>query len=656
MRWHGTTLPDPIRADIAAATARRPRGRPRGRRAHCARYALVAATLALTGLSSRPCLAAHWHLPFHLRRWLRRDQWIELKEHAHRPKPAAEDKRAGFILFARDPLERMYPGSRPRPQDLVGALQLTAAQDQYEPAQVGVYALHDLQAVTVSVSDLRNDAGDVLPASAAVVRMVRFYGAPLSARRRDRFGVVPKTLEIAVPIDVAHGTVRPYWITVHVPPDQPGGTYRGVARVEHANGSRELPLTVEVLPLHLREPDILYGTLSINPLAEISHALAHPHALLLSDKIDENIHAAGADELLRLAELMLRDQRAHGMNTISPWSAKEYTLRGEDPYLSDLEVAILLYRRIGFTQPMLYQMGTLLHTNKNNRAASYRGFDPHRDLAIAHDVARYYTARFAREGLPGIIFLPSEEPNLGDGISVLDPPDTRQRITRDLLRTIKDAGGRTGMTCTPESAKAVGALADYWIVAARRFTPDVYEAAAQAGAHLAIYANAAMMGQNTYAPRFMFGYFVWANRLKGMLPWTYPVQPNRFPVNVGGRGEGGLNVHDRFIGLDGTPIPTIQWELSRMGIDDAKYLTTLDALAHDAAQSGSPAARAAADAARTFLDEVRAEIEPDLHRYTFEHPHTFEPVGEAGWDVTRFEQTRARAIALLRELLSATHT
>jgi len=617
---------------------------------------MVAATLALICLSSLPAQAVHLHMPFHLRRWLRRDRWIELKEHGQRPKPTAADKRDGFILISRDPLERIYPGSRPRPQDLVDDLHLTAARDQYEPVQVGVYAVHDLQGVTVTVSDLSDEAGHVLPASGTVVRMVRFYGASLSARHRDRFGVVPKTLEVAVPIDVPNGTLRPYWITVHVPSDQPGGTYRGTVRIAHPRGSRDLQLTVEVLPLLLQEPDILYGTLSINPLAEISHALAHPHALLLSDKIEENIRIAGADALLHQAELMLRDQRAHGMNTISPWSAKEYTLRGEEPYLSDLEVAILLYRRIGFTQPMLYQMGTLLHTNKNNRAASYTGFDPRRDMSIAHDVARYYTRRFAQEGLPGIIFLPSEEPNLGDGISLFDSPDARQRITRDLLRTIKDAGGRTGMTCTPASAKAIGELADYWIVAARRFTPDVYDEAAQAGARLAIYANAAMMGQNTYAPRFLFGYFAWANGLKGILPWTYPVQPNRFPVNASNRGEGALNVHDRFLGIDGTPIPTIQWEMSRMGIDDAKYLTTIDALAREAAHSSSPTAHEAADAAGAFLADVHSQVGNDLRNYTFEHPHTFEPVGESGWDVARFQETRARAVAVLKQLMNATRS
>src|SRR6185295_19092741 len=116
----------------------------------------------------------------------------------------------------------------------------------------------------------------------------------------------------------------------------------------------------------------------------------------------------------------------------------------------------VLYRRIGFSKPMLYQMGTLLHTNKNNRGAPYKEFTAARDVPIARDVARYYTDRFAREGLPGIIFLPIEEPNLGDGVSMLDPPDIRQGIARELLRAIKEAGGRTGVTCTPESAAAVG--------------------------------------------------------------------------------------------------------------------------------------------------------------------------------------------------------
>jgi hypothetical protein len=141
------------------------------------------------------------------------------------------------------------------------------------------------------------------------------------------------------------------------------------------------------------------------------------------------------------------------------------SLRREPRGGGDVELAMLRNRRVGFSQPMLYQMGTLLHT-------------------------------------------------------------------------IRDAGGRTGVTCTPESARAVGDLADYWIVAYRSYTPDVRAAAAPAGAHAAIYANFAMMGQNTYAPRFLFGYFVWANGLRGILPWTYPAQRSLTRPQPGSAGVG----------------------------------------------------------------------------------------------------------------------
>src|SRR5262249_16943117 len=158
-------------------------------------------------------------------------------------------------------------------------------------------------------------------------------------------------------------------------------------------------------------------------------------------------------------------------------------------------------------------------------------------------------------------------------------------IARELTQTIKDTGALTGMTCTPQSVRCAIDYLDYWIVAYKKFTPQLYSMAKEAHASLSIYANATMMGQGTYLTRFLFGYFVWANHVRGMLPWTYPMQPNRFPKNKDGRGEGGLNVHDDFIGIDEKPVPTIQWELSREGIDDVRYLATIEVLVGKARQN-----------------------------------------------------------------------
>jgi hypothetical protein len=138
-----------------------------------------------------------------------------------------------------------------------------------------------------------------------------------------------------------------------------------------------------------------------------------------------------------------------------------------------------------------------------------------------------------------------------------------------------------------------------------------------------------------------------------MLPWTYPVQPKRFPTNVGERGEGGLNIRNEFIGLDNRPIPTVQWELSREGIDDAKYLSTIERLAAMARARQTPEATAAAAEADQLLAAVRASVDRDVRHYTFEDPHTFAPQPQDGWDAAHFESTRKQSITVLKHLLAA---
>src|SRR5262249_21254401 len=140
------------------------------------------------------------------------------------------------------------------------------------PAQVAVAALRDLHQMVVTVSDLTDGAGHTIAAADISIRMVRYYGTRLAVRVANRFGVVPKTLEVAVPIEIPAATTRPYWITVHVPKEQPGGMYRGVVVFAHTTGETTVGLNVEVLPLSLDEPDCIYGTLCLNALG----ALAKP--------------------------------------------------------------------------------------------------------------------------------------------------------------------------------------------------------------------------------------------------------------------------------------------------------------------------------------------------------------------------------------------
>jgi hypothetical protein len=519
------------------------------------------------------------------------------------------------------------------------SIHLYAAWDEYEPAQLALRALRDVSGVEVDTGDLRDADGHTIAAANIDVRMERFYALHLSYRYPNILGVVPKTLEPLSLIDVPAGTTRPYWVTVHVPDGQPAGTYRGSIAFRDAatQASVSVPLDLEVLPRRLDEPQILLGPLSLPVLRSFPKAGRRQR-----------------ESILERADLIFADIRAHGMTTMSLWSGATARQDNDGVVLPDLDAAIDLFRRHRFPQPLLYAPVNLLRTNKIDRSFNYRHYNATFHVPLAAAITRDYTRRAAEAGLPGIIFDPIEEPNYAIGLAWRDAPDLRQRIATELLATIKNAGGTTAMTCTPETANVGKGNLDYWLVAYKRFTPGVLAQAERAGAHAALYANNTLMGNGTYFSRFFFGYYPWAVRLAGMMAWTYPMLPKRFPANIDAeRAEGPHDVRSGFLGADGKPVPTIQWELAREGVDDFRYLVTLEnqiALAHRV--KAPEAARLAAEAER-FLDDVRASVSKDAHRYAFEDPHTFAPRRAVGWDEATFETTRRRSFDLVKQLTAA---
>ncbi|HEY2773834.1 MAG TPA: glycoside hydrolase domain-containing protein [Candidatus Binatia bacterium] len=564
----------------------------------------------------------------------RRNRWIE-PDAATNPAPVTpEEKSRGFSVFTRSTLLRINAGDPPDTGETPAALHAQAAWNQREALQLGVHALRSINALTASPSDLHDDAGDVLPAAAIDVRMERFYSLALSIKVHNRFGVVPKTLEPAVSIAAPSGSTRPFWLTVHVPDAQPAGLYRGTVSVTADSSTVEVPIDVDVLGLALDEAPILLGPLSLPVLRNFSRS---------------GLERGG--EIARRADLIFRDIRDHGMTTLSLWSGRASRRERGRLVLPDLEMAMEMFRRDGFPQPLLFAPVNLLFTNKLGRTANYRHYHSVTAVPMARDIATTYTARARELGLPGLILDPVEEPNYALGLDRHDPPDLRQRIARELLAAMKEAGATTAMTCTPETASVGAGNLDYWLVAYKRFTPGVFDKARKAGAHAAMYNNATLTGNGTSFSRFFFGYYPWATGLDGMMAWTYPMIQKRFPANMdASRAEGPLDVRDGFLGRDGKPVPTIQWELAREGVDDARYLATIARLAASARSIGSPGATQAADEADRFFASLRASVGRDPHRYAFENPKTLAPARAVGWDWTDFEATRRRSFELAREL------
>ena len=136
-----------------------------------------------------------------------------------------------------------------RPGD---GFEIAAARGEYEPFSFTLFAQEDLKSIRVSVADLKTDDGKVLPAGAFDVRVVRYKFRRIGFSGAGVYGVQPWILVDGRETSVKQGMDRRFWITVHVPKDQPAGTYKGVVTVDVVR----VPVSVRVLPIELPDADV----------------------------------------------------------------------------------------------------------------------------------------------------------------------------------------------------------------------------------------------------------------------------------------------------------------------------------------------------------------------------------------------------------------
>ena len=105
-------------------------------------------------------------------------------------------------------------------------------------------------------------------------------------------------------------------------------------------------------------------------------------------------------------------------------------------------------------------------------------------------------------------------------------------------------------------------------------------------------------GENDHTPvrgaRMTWGFGFWRSGFRTLIPWIYQ-------ANVGDPWNyldgSSMDFFNRST-PDGEPIPVAMWEAYRQGIDDGRYLYTLERLVEEAKRKGGRAAALAADGQR----------------------------------------------------------
>ncbi|MDD2707740.1 MAG: DUF6067 family protein [Verrucomicrobiae bacterium] len=166
-----------------------------------------------------------------------------------------EEKKRGYLVYSRQNPWNTHYTSIPGREEMTAELRIAATPGEYEPAWFSVYALDGLRGVKVSLAgDLKNEKGAMISRDLVDVRTVKCWPQRTDWAAASYF-VIPELLEKFKTVDVPKESTRSFWLTVKVPRGTKPGDYLANILIEPAPGRQfTLPLKLKVLPFELREP------------------------------------------------------------------------------------------------------------------------------------------------------------------------------------------------------------------------------------------------------------------------------------------------------------------------------------------------------------------------------------------------------------------
>lgn len=548
-------------------------------------------------------------------RWRRQDfadKWpLRVPESESVAEFTAADRKRGYTVFQVHPQQPLGPGEqrshRPAP------LLLRATPGEYVPLSFGICPLQELGDTRISFQWLPNDPGsdrsDTPVDTGPAPGVVRYVARP--TRRGDQSwwpapGMIIPTDSWHIGRDVA----RQFWMTYHVAEDMTPGHYRGLISIQPEHGEVvTLEVALEVLPFRLQRPvHLAVGMTYFSPVQ---------YSYFGEQRFWERIAAEFAD------------MRAHNMTTV------QYTgLRMDDH--ERIGKAFELYREAGFEQPvyLLESYGLLSRLRRNGLDWESRAFDTEYVRLLGE-----FLQQADVRGWPPLIV------NFGDEFTNTATEEVGARLARSLktipgIVTGADANGYKEVRLMAPEVDIV-AFNNGWDGPAgvnqgrKLLNGDTVELVRQAGAIPWLV--------NVGIDRFTNGFWFWKMArlgIRGKVEWMYGgyygMPYNSFDARP-------MHGDAAYPGPDGSTVPSIGYELMRIGLDDLAYLHTLE-LALVASRE-LPEKQQAVERAEAFIAGLDAMIEDDLNLYR--EPNTRQ---RHAWPVERFDALRNEAIDLILQL------
>jgi len=439
----------------------------------------------------------------------------------------------------------------------------SATRGEYEPITFVIYALKNIEGLKVKIRDLicgehaiSNDNVKVY----FVSRSLQRRWPSLSPRIRN-CELVSRFLLSENEVNIKANHFKQVWLTIKVPNNIPSGTYEGAIRIVSNNAPfTEIKLLLEVLPFRLLSP---------------------PHkkyGMYFMESLNS-----------KLIEVELTDLREHGVNVLYWSSISINYVKSNDSIkinYDNVERGIKLLLTYGFEGPIIVNTNfvTLAKLLGHKDVMSRTGYELGKSLDSDEEFIK-----LARKAIEGLLKL-KEERNWPELVFThLDEILWRNRylLYIRLTKPIKDVFNvkfyitfyfRSYPKCWSlvnvvdpyvDTRCYDGHSIDEWLAYGHSFD-ELRRELEESGDEAWTYYNPRNIEVSPKWMRIINGLWMWITPFKVHIPWCY--------YDYEGDPLYDLDGYDYCFAfpVNGTIVPTRLWEAYREGVDDMKYIYTLE--------------------------------------------------------------------------------
>ncbi len=502
----------------------------------------------------------------------------------------ADADKKGYLIFSSNYMDIVYPNSIPGKKELVKDLKLFVTPGEYEPVTFSMLPLNDLKNVRISLSNLQSGKY-IIDSSNIEVQIVKYHYHNVAMSQPPTYMLFPKVLEEYAASDLEKGMAVKMWLTVKIPENARPGKYLGKILIEAENAPASvINLSCEVLPFRLDElKDTTFNMCYHLPL---------------------NYPERGVDGW-ELLEKDLIDMKKHGMNSVNLFIIgqnlwPEFGQRGKSINVEAFLKFLRLCKKTGLTQPLPLNICPYFPWDPNQER-SKRTLDTQEWEYVARAI-KELEEKVRQEELPEIYWYIDEPYN-----------ETRKHNTLAFLEFLKKcqpmAKTFVTMFVDPSDSQNVDIFCPdpCQLSKALLTSPDYLSTVKAKGKSVWTYNGAA----NPFIPstcRFNVGFYMWRLGVAGQLNFTYQLYYyHRNPYNPLDN-PGPVSYGHTYPSQKG-PISTTTWEAIREGIDDLRYIKTLERYIESARKRNDAEALKVIREAELFLTDLKAKIAVNFDDY-----------------------------------------